>query len=182
MFYSPCVNWKWLLCVTFYIPFPNIYVCIETQDANCLFWNYLEEESAGHDTSGLPGEARGGRPGRFASSTISFRLIAQTPWVWVCKSVSSALYESRQTQCLEVKIKKKLTWKFYAENVRHQGYFGPSKNSAPTTHWAWRWCLLSEAKHGSALVRRALYPQAVTSSENEMSDVGHSQHFVHAKQ
>lgn len=57
MFYLPCVNWKWLLCVTFYIPFPNIYVCIETQDANGLFWKYLEEESAGHDTSGLPGEA-----------------------------------------------------------------------------------------------------------------------------
>lgn len=67
------------------------------------------------------------RPGRFRIFWC-FELIAQTPWVWVCKSISSALYESRQTQCLEVKIK--LTWKFYAENVRRQGYFGPSKNSA----------------------------------------------------
>ena len=46
-----------------------------------------------------------------------------------------------------------------------------------TTHWTWRWSPLTEATHGSALVRGA-----VTSSETEMSDVGHSQHFGHAQQ
>ena len=30
---------------------------LKTQDANCLFWKYLEEESTGHDTSDLLGEA-----------------------------------------------------------------------------------------------------------------------------
>ena len=30
---------------------------LKTQDANCLFWKYLEEESTGHNTSDLLGEA-----------------------------------------------------------------------------------------------------------------------------
>jgi hypothetical protein len=42
----PYVNLKWLLHVAFYIPFPNIYVCIETQEMGSLFQQYLEEEDA----------------------------------------------------------------------------------------------------------------------------------------
>lgn len=175
MFYSPCVNWKWLLCVTFYIPFPNIYVCIEPRCKLPVLKLFEEEKVLATIPVVCQEKQRG--DGRFLMILWCFELIAQT--------LSLGLQIHKQ-HCIEqtntkLEVKIKLTWKvLLRERVDIKATLVLRKFCSRPTGLGDGACCPRQSM--AVLWSRALYPQAVTSSENEMSDVGHSQHFVHAKQ
>lgn len=155
----------------------NVYVCVETQDTNCLFWKYLEEESITPAMNrAVCWEKQRTRPGKISRSLI--RAYHSDP-LSLGLQIHKQCIMWEQRECLELKIK--LVLKFWLENVRHQDCFGPRKNSIHKL-LDLEMVPAGQGRSLAVLWSRALKLQPVASAEHEMSEVGHIQPFYNAKQ